>query len=86
MYASSKDFARDLKKMTWRAMELPNLNAEGKSDVGAHAYRKLDVTGIALEQIKVSRVTHIRYFCFTIIATTGTATFQQLNAKIRVYF
>jgi len=48
----SKDFARDLKKMTWRAMELPNLNAEGKSDVGAHAYRKLDVTGIALEQIK----------------------------------
>ena len=49
----SKDFARDLKKMTWRAMELPNLNAEGKSDIGAHAYRKVDVTGIALEQIKV---------------------------------
>ena len=42
--------------MTWRAMELPTLNAEGKSDVGAHAYRKLDVTGIALEQIKVCGV------------------------------
>ena len=39
--------------MTWRAMELPNINAEGKSDVGAHAYRKLDVTGLALDQIKV---------------------------------
>ena len=51
--AFSKDFARDLKKMTWRAMELPNINAEGKSDVGAHAYRKLDVTGLALDQIKV---------------------------------
>ena len=38
--------------MTWRSMELPSLNAEPKNDVAAHGYRKLDVTGIALEQIK----------------------------------
>jgi hypothetical protein len=48
----SKDFARDLKKMTWKTMELPKLNAEAKSDVGNHAYRKHDVTGLALAQIK----------------------------------
>lgn len=48
----SKDFARELKKMTWRTMELPSVPAEGKSDVGTHAFKKPDVTGMALKQLQ----------------------------------